>query len=81
MEAEWLETAYGEIMNNEEPAASPEEQLSRIFGGYRAEWLKQNILYPLTEAHLFPGIEDPAPLRPRWRPRHRKDNSAKGSFI
>jgi hypothetical protein len=61
MEAEWLEAANGEIMNNEEPAASPEEQLSRVFGGYRAEWLKEQIFDLFTEPTYFPELKTPRP--------------------
>ena len=42
-------------------AGSPEEQLSDLFGGYRAEWLKEKIFDLFTEPSYFPELKTPRP--------------------
>ena len=61
METKRLEAADGEVMINNQPIASPEEQLSRVFGGYRAEWLKEQIFELFTEPTYFPELKTPRP--------------------
>lgn len=39
----------------------PEEQLSQLFGGYRAEWLKEQIFELFTEPSYFPELKTPRP--------------------
>ena len=40
---------------------SPEEQLSHLFGGYRAEWLKGQIFELFTKPSYFPELETARP--------------------
>jgi hypothetical protein len=40
---------------------SPEEQLSHLFGGYRAEWLKGQIFELFTKPAYFPELETARP--------------------
>ncbi len=40
---------------------SPEEQLTDVFGGYRAEWLKEKIFDLFTEPAYFPELKTPRP--------------------
>jgi hypothetical protein len=58
-----LETPYGEVVTppQNEQVQSPEEQLSQLFGGYRAEWLKEQIFELFTEPTYFPELKTPRP--------------------
>ncbi len=40
---------------------APAEQLSQLFGGYRAEWLKEQIFDLFTEPSYFPELKTPRP--------------------
>ncbi len=40
---------------------SPSQQLSHLFGGYRAEWLKGQLFELFTEPTYFPELETSRP--------------------
>jgi hypothetical protein len=42
-------------------AQSPEEQLSKLFGGYKAEWLKGQLFELFTKPTYFPELETSRP--------------------
>src|SRR6266446_8306609 len=42
-------------------ARSPEEQLSQLFGGYKAEWLKGQLFELFTKPTYFPELETSRP--------------------
>ena len=44
-----------------ELSESTEVQLSQVFGGYRAEWLKEHIFDLFTEPSYFPELKDARP--------------------
>ncbi|ADV80958.1 hypothetical protein AciPR4_0117 [Terriglobus saanensis SP1PR4] len=48
-------------MNSAEQFPSAEVQLSEIFGGYRAEWLKEKIFDLFTEPTYFPELKTSRP--------------------
>jgi hypothetical protein len=57
-----METAYGQSMiEHTEHPQTPEEQLSLLFGGYRAEWLKEQIFDLFTEPAYFPELKTSRP--------------------
>ena len=57
-----MEAAYGEEMKERpEHSPTPEEQLSQLFGGYRAEWLKEQIFDLFTEPAYLPELKTPRP--------------------
>ncbi len=57
-----METSNGASMiDRPESTMTPEEQLSQLFGGYRAEWLKEQVFELFTEPSYFPELKTPRP--------------------
>lgn len=57
-----METPNGEgMIDRIEHPLTPEEKLSQLFGGYRAEWLKEQIFDLFTEPTYFPELKTPRP--------------------
>lgn len=54
-----MATIDGESMTQKFQA--PVEQLNQLFGGYRAEWLKEQIFDLFTEPSYFPELKTPRP--------------------
>src|SRR5436853_6535729 len=43
------------------PTPTPQEQLSRLFGSYKAEWLREQLFDLFTEPAYFPELTTPRP--------------------
>jgi hypothetical protein len=62
LEQKRLKTPNGKgMLKQTEHTQTPEEQLSQLFGGYRAEWLKEQIFDLFTEPAYFPELKTPRP--------------------
>ncbi len=56
-----METSTGEEMKTGETAPTPQEELSRLFGSYKAEWLREQMFDLFTEPAYFPELTAPRP--------------------
>lgn len=49
------------LMSTPPSTLSPEEQLSQLFGSYKAEWLKEQLYELFSEPEYFPELKTPRP--------------------
>lgn len=53
-----MDTAHSSAMNSIQQAGhTPAEQLGQLFGGYRAEWLREHLYDLFTEPSYFPELK------------------------